>query len=333
MAFVHRPEIVELVYEAGAEPPPLLQRFQVVFNELDITQDPYMIRLWAEDYAKYVELLTSRKTYCQIQVKRLLGMATEVNNELGPWASGHYIYMCVRKFQSKKQPAFQILENMNEEEKHYLQQQVFDCLPIPKSDKKAMLCDQDLSRKARMLLTVLVNEMHEGSAGIVFVKTRAAVKLLSVLLSRHPSTKDILKVGTFVGMSNNQARTSSISDLIDINEQKDTLEDLRNGGKNLIIATSVCEEGIDISACNIVICFEKPPNLKSFIQRRGRARRSSSKYVIMLSKADRETVSKWEGSEAEMIMKYMDDKRELGQSLSLEDGEQGHREFVVRSTK
>ena len=57
--------------------------------------------------------------------------------------------------------------------------------------------------------------------------------------------------------------------------QTETLDDLRSGAKNLIISTSICREGIDIGACNIVICFEKPPNLKSFIQRRGRLGRPS----------------------------------------------------------
>jgi ERCC4-related helicase len=52
----------------------------------------------------------------------------------------------------------------------------------------------------------------------------------------------------------------------------DMLNDFQQRRKNLIISTNVLEEGIDITACYMVICFNKPPNLKSFVQRRGRAR-------------------------------------------------------------
>lgn len=156
-----------------------------------------------------------------------------------------------------------------------------------------------LSPKACQLVEVLAKEMSPGSAAIVFVNTRDAVKLLSVLLATHPVTKDILRIGTFVGTSNHHARASNVGDLINASDQKDTLNDLRNGAKNLIIATSVCEEGIDIAACNVVICFEPPPNLKSFIQRRGRARSTKSKYVIMFLKGQEKTLLEWYKLEAD----------------------------------
>lgn len=114
-------------------------------------------------------------------------------------------------------------------------------------------------------------------------------KFQSLLLATHPVTKDLLRIGTFVGTSNHHARTSNISDLINASGQKETLNDLRNGTKNLIIATSVCEEGMDIAVCNVVICFEPPTSLKSFIQRMGRARSTKSKYVIMFQRAREDT--------------------------------------------
>ena len=75
-------------------------------------------------------------------------------------------------------------------------------------------------------------------------------------------TKDLLQIKTFVNTSNHHTHTSNISDLINASDQKETLNHLRNGTKNLIIATSVCEKGMDIAVCNVVICFEPPPNLK-----------------------------------------------------------------------
>lgn len=158
------------------------------------------------------------------------------------------------------------------------------------------------------------------------------VKLLSLLLKTQPVLKDILQIGTFVGESNNLARSSNISDLMDIREQKDTLDDLRRGKKNLIIATSVCEEGIDIAVCNLVICFEPPPNLKSFIQRRGRARSAKSRFVIMFPQGEEKLLLEWQRLEAAMKEKYMDDMRHVGNLKKAEAQEEGHRELAVNST-
>ena len=192
--------------------------------------------------------------------------------------------------------------------------------------------DLSLSPNARQLIQVLAQEISPGSAAIVFVKTRASVKLLSVLLATHPVTKDILRIGTFVGTSNHHARVSNISDLINTSEQKETLNDLRNRTKSLIIATSVCKEGIDITSRNVVICFEPPPNLKFFVQRRGRARSTKSKYVIMFPKGQEKTLLEWHKLEAEMKERYMDDMRYIEEIERLEAQEDGHREFIIEST-
>ncbi len=317
--------------EEQALPPRLLRKLSQLYLNLDIEQDPYVASLRSEDVEKYLKVRLSRKTYCQDQMKRLVRMATEVNNELGPWTSELYICLCILRFQAQRRAGFSILEDMNEGEKVYLNN-LFASLSVPAIDMHLNSQDRGLSPKACQLIGLLAHEMSPGSAGIIFVKTRAAVKLLSVLLTTHPVLKDILRIGTFVGTSNNQARASNLSDLINISDQKETLNDLRNGTKNLIIATSVCEEGIDITACNIVICFEQPPNLKSFIQRRGRARSKKSKFVVMFPKGQEKALLEWQNLEAEMKEKYMDDMRHLEGIERLEADEDGHREFLIEST-
>ena len=314
-----------------APPPRLLEELIQLYTNLDMEQDPYVVSLRRENVEKYFKVRLSRKTYCQDQVKRLIRMAVEVNNELGPWTSELYICLCIHRFQAQRQATFTILKDMNESEKVYLNN-LFVSLSVPAIDIHLKLQDRRVSPKAHQLIGLLAQEMSPGSAGIVFVKTRAAVKLLSVLLTTDPVLKDILRIGTFVGTSNNLARASNLSDLINISDQKETLNDLRNGKKNLIIATSVCEEGIDITACNIVICFEPPPNLKSFIQRRGRARSKKSKFVVMFPQGQEKALLEWQNLEAEMKEKYMDDMRHLEEIEKLEAAEDGHREFSVEST-
>ena len=150
-----------------------------------------------------------------------------------------------------------------------------------------------------------------------------------MLLATYPVTKDLLRIETVVNTSNHHARTLKISDLINASDQKETLNDLWNGIKNLIIATSVCEEGMDIAVCNVVICFKSPPSLNSFIQRRGRARSTKSKYIVMFQRAREDT--------SRVIQDRSRDERESMSHVEeierLEAQEDGHREFIIELTK
>src|SRR5690606_34931195 len=104
----------------------------------------------------------------------------------------------------------------------------------------------------------LASNENDDCHGIIFVEQRATAAVLQKLLSLHPMTRDTLRCVTFIGTSNNSNRKTSIGDLLDPSKQQDTLANFRRKEYNFIIATSVLEEGIDISACNIVICFNRP---------------------------------------------------------------------------
>lgn len=54
------------------------------------------------------------------------------------------------------------------------------------------------------------------------------------------------------------------------------------GQTNVMVASDVLEEGIDIPKCNLVVKFDTPKNYRSYIQSKGRARYRSSKYYIMV---------------------------------------------------
>ena len=316
-------------YESGYSH--LLQDLSRLHASLDIDEDPYIASLRDQDHERYFHVRRTRKTFCQDQMKRFIHMATNVNHELGPWMSDLYVILCIQRVQRRREAAITLLQNIEEAEKIYLSKQL-NLLTLPSIEDHLRLPSFDLSPKLDQLLGILKKEMTPNAAGIVFVKTRASAKLLSVLLAVHPQTQN-LRIGTFVGTSNNQAHKSYISDLSDAREQRETLNDLRSGVKNLIITTSVCEEGIDIAVCNVVVCFESPPNLKSFIQRRGRARSITSKYIIMFSKGQEKLLVEWERLEIEMRQKYMDGMRDIEKIDRLEEQETGHREFRVESTE
>ncbi|CDR06835.1 unnamed protein product, partial [Oncorhynchus mykiss] len=55
---------------------------------------------------------------------------------------------------------------------------------------------------------------------------------------------------------------------------------------NLLIATSIVEEGVDIPKCNLVVRFDLPTEYRSYVQSKGRARAPVSNY-IMLAESER----------------------------------------------
>ena len=77
-------------------------------------------------------------------------------------------------------------------------------------------------------------------------------------------------------------------------EQKQMLEDFRNGLFNVIVATSIGEEGLDIPKVDLVIFFEPIPSAIRSIQRRGRTgRQEKGRVIILMVKGTRDEAYRW----------------------------------------
>lgn len=199
-----------------------------------------------------------------------------------------------------------VIEGLEDPEKIYLRRKFAEVVVFEQED--CALESHHTTPKVRALIHCLQKMDSTKFSGLIFVRTRAEVAVLSHIISIQAPW---FKVATFVGESGFSGRRNTINDLADLKNQKGTLDDLRLGKKNLIVTTNALEEGIDVSACNVVICFDKPPNLKSFIQRRGRARRAASKFVIMFEDNGLQSspISTWLELEEEMRRTYMDELR------------------------
>jgi len=81
-----------------------------------------------------------------------------------------------------------------------------------------------------------------------------------------------------------------------------------------------------------VICFEQLPDLKSFIQRRGRARSKRSTFIVIFPKGQEKALLEWRKLGVEMKEKYMDDMRHSEGIERLEADEDGYPEFLIEST-
>jgi ERCC4-related helicase len=69
-------------------------------------------------------------------------------------------------------------------------------------------------------------------------------------------------------------------------EQSAVLESFRNGEFDVLVATSIAEEGLDIPEVDLVVFYEPIPSEIRYIQRKGRTGRKSSGWVIILAAKD-----------------------------------------------
>lgn len=335
MRYVHRPMLVRI--DHAVEIPEQSQIISGLRHEVqtyDLGRDPYVLDLrlrqeQGQDVTKELhKIAISGKTYCKDQLKALLVKAEDMAVELGTSAMEWYMHQNVAQFRDIVYSSDSILFEWSTNEKEHLLHILTRVAPT-NNELQGMLLDH-ISQKVRLLVDLLVKEATENPklTCLVFVEQRVWVAALAEILSLHPRAQGLLSVGTFVGTSQSSKRKANVASLAEPKNQQATLDDFRAGALNVILATSVLEEGIDVSSCHLVICFERPKNLKSFVQRRGRARRQQSKYFIFLPEAGRvRPPESWESLEEEMKKAYLDDLRQAQAAEQKELVDEGEQRF------
>ncbi|MCK4647792.1 DEAD/DEAH box helicase [Candidatus Pacearchaeota archaeon] len=114
---------------------------------------------------------------------------------------------------------------------------------------------------------------------IVFMQFRDTAKIISNNLNKMPG----IKAQVFVG----QTKKDGIG--LNQKEQKKIIEDFSDGKINVLCATSIGEEGLDIPEVNAVIFYEPVPSAIRKIQRSGRtARLMKGKLIMLVTKGTRD---------------------------------------------
>ncbi|KAF2116487.1 dicer-like protein-like protein 2 [Lophiotrema nucula] len=333
--FVHKPELVKITHPvdaSGQNSPPLLAVLSNMLRSYDLASDPYVVDLRrrerrGENVSQQLnEVVLKESTYCLQQLRSIVAKGTQTLQELGVSATDWYLRQCIVKSEVARR-SDQVMVDWSIKEKEHLQRLFTTHKVFKVAAESADPAWTSISEKVQIFIDVLLSEALDYTDStsqkvrpeftcLVFVEQRVWVAVLAEILSRHPRTQGVFNVGTFVGTSESSKRKVNIANLAEPRNQTATLDDFREGRTNLFLATSVLEEGIDVSSCHLVICFERPKNLKSFIQRRGRARRRESKYIIFLPDSDDTARSpeKWQQLEHEMVEAYLNDLREVKQA-------------------
>ncbi|KAF4976160.1 hypothetical protein FZEAL_7138 [Fusarium zealandicum] len=308
---VNKPHLVRSVYDFNKRPSrtPLMQALHLVYQKMDLTTDPLVLKLRTsrseKGRSKLRDIIMKNDTFSQNQMKGLWNKSKDILSELGSWAADRYMSILIGEFLGRVDSADTFLDSWSNEDRSYLAGYLRE-VPIG-SLGTTPPTSAELSHKASRLVHELVTAGNDV-VGIVFVKERAAANVLCELLNSIPSVRKRYSVGTMVGTSSFGNRKHNMYEFNN-GAGNQVLEDFRSGVINLLVATSVLEEGIDVPACNLVVCFDETTTLKSFIQRRGRARMQESKMIAMESSIT--SPRTWVELEEGMKKRYQDDQREL----------------------
>jgi hypothetical protein len=322
MRFVNQPALTQIKYNPSVVGfCPSLESLSVVVGSLDIRQDPYVKSLLGkpDKQDEILKLLDTKKTKSRKSLNQFLGKAVHVWQELGPFAAEYFISTAIDRLASVVAHQHELFIGWLDSERTYVLQ-VLSQVKTTSLEWPLDLDSNHLSPKVLDLINYL-QKLPNDYHGIIFVEQRVVAALLSKILSVHSATKDV-GCGSFVGASNNAQRRPTLGELADFVVQQEILVDFRNRRARLIVATNALDEGIDVASCNLVVCFAKPQNLRSFIQKRGRARDSKSSFVIMLAEDDYKGRKDWSGLERDMIQAYESERKEAEEEALKESMEE-----------
>lgn len=113
-----------------------------------------------------------------------------------------------------------------------------------------------------------------STRAIVFSEYRDSAEEIVRTLNKH---KPMIKAAVFVGQAD-----SKRSEGMKQKQQIETIERFRNGDFNVLVATSIGEEGLDIGQVDLIICYDASASPIRMLQRMGRTGRKRAGNITLL---------------------------------------------------
>ncbi|MBO3755428.1 MAG: DEAD/DEAH box helicase, partial [Candidatus Brockarchaeota archaeon] len=141
--------------------------------------------------------------------------------------------------------------------------------------------------KIPKLLSILRDVLMEARRVMVFTNYRSTAS--QIVTEVNQSLKGVASAVRLIGQSTKYADRG-----LSQKEQTFIIEDFKSGFFNVLIATQIGEEGLDIAECDVVIFYDTVPSAIRYIQRRGRTGRSGpGKVIIMMTEGSRDEAYYW----------------------------------------
>jgi Fanconi anemia group M protein len=137
-------------------------------------------------------------------------------------------------------------------------------------------------RRTRLLLARTLG-VEGGERVIVFTESRDTAEALTEFL------REGFDARKFVGQSDTEG-----SEGMTQREQRETLDEFRDGAFEVLVSTSVAEEGLDVPEVDLVLFYEPVPTAIRSIQRKGRTgRQDEGRVVVLLAEDTRDEAYFW----------------------------------------
>ncbi|KAN0122580.1 P-loop containing nucleoside triphosphate hydrolase protein [Hyaloscypha variabilis] len=134
---------------------------------------------------------------------------------------------------------------------------------------------------------------------IVFAEFRDSAEEIARVLNRHGP---MIRASVFVGQAD-----SKRSEGMNQQKQQETIKKFKNGVFNVIVATSIGEEGLDIGQVDLIVCYDASASPIRMLQRMGRTgRKRAGNIVLLLMK----------GKEEESFAKAKDNYEQMQKMIS-----------------
>ncbi|KAH8792735.1 hypothetical protein BGZ57DRAFT_872251 [Hyaloscypha finlandica] len=109
---------------------------------------------------------------------------------------------------------------------------------------------------------------------IVFAEFRDSAEDIARVLNRHGP---MIRASVFVGQAD-----SKRSEGMKQQKQQETIQKFKNGVFNVIVATSIGEEGLDIGQVDLIVCYDASASPIRMLQRMGRTGRKRAGNIVLL---------------------------------------------------
>lgn len=128
----------------------------------------------------------------------------------------------------------------------------------------------------------LLNNFKKDNLALIFVERKTTAKVLYYVLDDIAASIEEyknIKADFIVGVNSNPYNITR-EYILERKKNHKILKKFNMGETNILVASDVIEEGIDVKNCNFVIKFDHPKTTRSYIQSKGRARHKDSKYIV-----------------------------------------------------